>query len=579
MSSFSFQCPECEATLRSNNGAAPGKKVKCPTCQAIFAMPERPRVAEAPAAIREKPASPAPRRRLDEEDGDEERQRSKRNDEDREDDEVPRRKAKTRVREEDDDENEAPRRKAKGRVRDEDEVVDEVVDEEEPPRKSPRRREYEDEVIDEEYREEDVDYEERPRRKKRKKKRKARSSNRLAVLIIVGSLLFLLLTGGGTAAYFIWFHGVNWGSGNEEPWAFVHPDANVVFGVDFGAIANDPALGPQIEQALKSRPGGSTNFEQIKKDTGLEYKELFAQTVVALTVDPAHGGNPFAGMGGGPRGAGAGPPMTMVLKASRSFSQKKLAGSFKNAKQKKLNGKVYYEVDEQPFKYAFMPSNRTLVMTSAPESQLTAILGASNDKPTIADSAAMIRTVDKRTAWAIIPFTGKMREVMQEAIKQQPGAMKPMADAMSQAKGFGFWANLDANTLTIGFNLFCGDANTATQVANQAATALQQQKGDMGQLDMFLGMLPKTKQAIKELVESFQDSAQDTVMVGTGQVSRQTINDVVREFKGLGANFQGGAAPGGGAPGGGMAPGGPPPGGGKASGGGGRPGGGRKKGG
>jgi hypothetical protein len=624
MSTFSFQCPECDATLRSNNGAPPGKRVKCPTCQAIFAMPdrsspERPAVAESPAAIRDKPASLAPRRRLDEEDREEEPTRSKRNGEDREDD-VPRSRAKNRVRDVDEEEDQTPRGKAKRRV-DEDEVIDdeepprrsrprdddddvideeyreeddapprkakrrvreeEEADEEERPRRSKRRRDDDEDIIDEEYREEDDD-EERPRRKKRKKKRKAQRGSRAAVLIIVGSLLLLLLAGGGTAAYFIWFHGVNWGSGNEEPWAFVHPDANVVFSVDVASLANDPAIGPQIEQALRSR-GGSANFEQIKKETGLEFKELFAQTVVAMTVDPNQGANPFAGLGGGRRGSGNEPSMTLALKTSRSFSQKKVADSFKNARQKKLNGKIYYEIDEAPFKFAFMPSNRTLIMTSAPESQLNVILGASNDKPTLsADAVSMIRTMDKHTAWAAVPFTGKVRDVMQEAIKQQPGIIKPMADAMSQAKGFGFWANLDANTLMLGFSLFCADANTASQLANQAQGALQQQKADMGALDMFLGMLPKTKQAIKELTESFQYSAQDTRMVGSGQVSRQTVNDVIQEFRGLAGGMQGGGALGGGMPGGGMpggmGPGGPP-GGGNNPGGGNAPGGGKKSGG
>src|SRR6266498_3345416 len=33
-------CPECEKTLTLAKAPAPGKKVRCPRCQAVFAVPE-----------------------------------------------------------------------------------------------------------------------------------------------------------------------------------------------------------------------------------------------------------------------------------------------------------------------------------------------------------------------------------------------------------------------------------------------------------------------------------------------------------------------------------------------------------
>ena len=55
-------------------------------------------------------------------------------------------------------------------------------------------------------------------------------ANRLQRRLKAGQLL--LLGGGGTTAYFVWFHGVNGGSGNEDPLAFVPAGTEVIMGED-----------------------------------------------------------------------------------------------------------------------------------------------------------------------------------------------------------------------------------------------------------------------------------------------------------------------------------------------------------
>src|SRR5689334_1127316 len=42
-----FACPECGSTLKSKQELAAGTKIKCPKCQAIFAIPERDGAADA----------------------------------------------------------------------------------------------------------------------------------------------------------------------------------------------------------------------------------------------------------------------------------------------------------------------------------------------------------------------------------------------------------------------------------------------------------------------------------------------------------------------------------------------------
>src|SRR5262249_34030454 len=129
-----------------------------------------------------------------------------------------------------------------------------------------------------------------------------------------------------------------------------------------------------------------------------------------------------------------------------------------------------------------------------------------------------------------------------------------------KAKAFAAWANLDANALKVGGSVLCPDAGTASQLAKQGETSLQEMKGQMGQFDMFLAQLPKTKQALQEFMDSTKYMAEGPVMMTTAQISRQTLTDVIQEFQGLAGNLQGGGfLPAGGIgeqPGGGGRPGG-----------------------
>jgi hypothetical protein len=528
MAAPAFTCPECDVALRGADKVPAGKKVKCPSCSAIFVMPEQKKM-ETSVAIRDKPLPSVPARPV-------------RDDADEDNDEAPR--SKRRI--PDDDEEETPRRSK--RVRDDAETEDEA----------PRRRktsaagedfdivEEDDVVVEEEYREGD---EEGPRKKRRKKFKKARGPSKGLLIGAIAGIVLLLLGGGGLATYFIFFTNTNNLGTDVEPWTFVQSDANFVMGVDVATLMNDSVFGPQIETLLRGQAGGNSLLDDAKKETGLEFKELAAQVVLAANVDLAAAGNPFGGMGGFGGGMGPGnlPSFTIVMKSSKSFSQAKLANSFKNATRKKLNGKTYYEVSGGGFKYAYMPSNQHLVLTSVNETQLSAILDATKDKPAIAaDTVSLLRGISKNTFYLAMPLDAKMRDLMKQAVAGQPGAIQPMGDVMGQAKGFAFYAHLDANTFRLGFNILCADANTASQLAGQADAEFQKQKGALGMLDLFLGNLPKTKQGIKELVGSLKYSTDGANVVATAQVTRQTFNDAVQEIKGQAGNLQGGGlAPGG----------------------------------
>src|SRR5262249_3356062 len=126
----------------------------------------------------------------------------------------------------------------------------------------------------------DDEDDDRPRRKKGAAKGRRRSGG--AALLIGGAAALLLpLVGGAFGVYFIWFADINRGSGNEAPLAFRPGGPEALFGLDYPAVLADPTLGPQFEKAIREQGHSGDLFGNVKKETGLDFKELFAQTLVA----------------------------------------------------------------------------------------------------------------------------------------------------------------------------------------------------------------------------------------------------------------------------------------------------------
>jgi hypothetical protein len=366
----------------------------------------------------------------------------------------------------------------------------------------------------------------RPRMKRRKKKKGRKRRTGLLVAVLAAS--FAGLSGIALALWWFVFSGQNV---DAEPWVFVHSDANAIVGVDLDAVVKDLRFGPLIEDAVRTQ-GRFT--DEMRKQTGLEYKELFAQTVVAYTVDR----NFVAGIAD----MGLAPTVTLALRTSKAFSQAKMASSFKNSRKRKLNGQTYYEVDESPWRYAFMPSSRLVVVTSAPESQLAGMLGASASKPNVsAETASMIRNVNNKTVWGVMLMDARARPVMDDVIAAQPPALMLLKadDILRTTKALSWGINLDANRLQFGLNIFCADANTASKLASQAETRLQETRGQVGQLLDQLGELHKIKQVFREQLDSSKYRAEGSTIALTSQISLQTIGDAIKEFQELARNLPG----------------------------------------
>src|SRR5262249_29780261 len=223
-----------------------------------------------------------------------------------------------------------------------------------------------------------------------------------------------------------------------------------------------------------------------KKETGLEYKELLAQTVVASNLDTLN--NPAlmaGGMGGGGgggvpppppvqggpfgRGPGGGPgappgranAITMIARSSKPFDQKKVAKACKDANRKSAHGKSYYEVTEGEFRTLFMPSNRTLIFSSLSATDLDALFASDGTTPSVsADTAALVRGVDKMTFWMAFPFEGKTRTKLDDLLRNDPAPkeLQPVVEPAARGKGVALWGTLEGEQVKIGLNVACADA-------------------------------------------------------------------------------------------------------------------------
>ncbi|HZU37809.1 MAG TPA: hypothetical protein VFA18_17950, partial [Gemmataceae bacterium] len=430
-----------------------------------------------------------------------------------------------------DNEDEAPAAKAPGRLR--------KRDEEDLPRSRP--------VPAKRLREEEEDFEDRPHPKKSARSIKKQGGHRGLLIGVAGGVLLLaLLSGGGWVAYSYWFSGINRGSGEEDPLAYVPADSNFVAGLDLTALYNDPTLGPQIQEKFLGKNGSlDDNFlERVKTETGLRTQELFAQMTVAGKYDTSR-----ANLAGAGNKQDKPSNLTLVLRPSKPFDQKKVAKALKDPVQKRHQGMLYYEFKENDeTSTVFMPSNRTLVLTLLHGNQVEGIVGSNGQPALPVEAVTLIRGVAKNTGWVALLPGDEDRKTLVASLEKQPipAEGKIFTDALAKARGAAFYGHLDtqANLLKFGGSLLFGDNAAAADLTKQLNSQWDKQKG---QLPFLLLLLPPSvKKVAEEVTNSLKFSAEGSLSMVSAQVNRTTATEFFNEMQKGGPGLVGGAPPAGG---------------------------------
>ena len=481
-----FACPDCGSTLKSKQALAAGTKIKCPKCQTVFAIPERNGAADA-----------------------------------------------------DDEEAPPPRQPvAAGK-----ELAKKAGPK--PPPLRPRKEEFA------EYDDGDDDDKEEVRPKKKKKKFKGKKKSLPVSPALIGGIagVVLLLVVGGVLG-FIW-PGFLRSLGNE-PLAYVPPNSTFVMAAEVETLIDRVGLGAQVDQWLRQIPidPGEINPADCKKETDLEFKELFSQVTIAILSPLPEWQN------GKAKGV-------LVIKSKVPFDRSKVAHFFApKAQGERVKWKTVYKGKSKTGEptVLYVPTKQVAVIAvNMTDTELEPILASGGMKPLLApDTLTMVESVRQNQLWFTIPFDSNARQKLQQMIRSAPaGSSQETAAfqaALPNAKGAGAWLSVENNQVKLTMGMMCADADAAKKVTSEAQHSFDKQtKGITGamQMTVMMAFVPEPLRPFaQELLASVRFTAQEATATVSVQASLASIKNVIQMVQQAGPGmFMGGA--------GGMNPGGP----------------------
>ncbi len=463
MPATSVVCPECHTVLQSASAIPAGKRIKCPKCSNIFSPKAEEEEEGGSYGFQsdEKPAAPPP----------------------------PRKKPR---REEDEDEEEEPVRRAAPRNG----------------RSKPRRVErHEEEDDDRDYDEEEE--EERPRvvraRPKFNKKPKKKSGTGLVVALILGVTFLFLLAGGAVGGYVFLNWNKNRGTGEEDLLAYVPADSQVIMGFDLNTLMSQPSLA-SVRDVIKSGDSDNT-LEACRKQTGLEYKDLFGRIVIAIR-------EPGLNLRTGTTGLTM---YTMVSRSTAPFNQNKIRKGMREPSRKSFDRKTYFQINETPFTRLFMPSDRTILLSTVGDPEMEKLIGTEGTKPGLSPNALnLIREIQQDHFWVAIPTDGLMGGGFFPA-EVGPGA-PPQAEALAAAarklQGITFRANVAGSQAKLNLALHFSDGEAAKSATESIQGIWDNQIKPLGGLG--LAAVPND---VRPLVEQLIQNAQFATLGTQSQVN------------------------------------------------------------
>jgi hypothetical protein len=350
---------------------------------------------------------------------------------------------------------------------------------------------------------------------------KEKKSNALAIVLIAGGALLVLLLGGGAGAY--WYLNRDRNSRKvDDPFTYIPADSQILFGLDAGTLMGQPGIAAMVEQAGKQNLQG--NFlDQVKKETGLEFKDLF-NTVVAAALP-------------GPGGAfGPGAKQVTVIKSKVPFDQHKIRDSCKEPVAVRYQGRSYFKVNEPNFKLLYMPSNWIMVTTNASEPELQAWIA--NEAATVSNSPVieMAHEIQSNHFWAVISlgaFGSTLNQQLTEGAKS--GKLdRGLAESLKQARTAGMWGTLDSGTLNLTIGVACADSQSAKKVVS-GAKGLWNNTMTGGGAQAFAAAMffPKFRDLQRELNSTIRFSTQDQKALASARISLQTIQAVAQDAQAM----------------------------------------------
>jgi uncharacterized protein YkwD len=308
---------------------------------------------------------------------------------------------------------------------------------------------------------------------------------------------------------------INKGSGKEDPLAFVPPDANVLIGMNGPGMMGDKHLKTILEQNLSQLglvkmivDGGGA----CKKETGLELKDLFDTAIIALKM---------------PLSADKPESVTLIVKSSAPFDQKKLAAWATDKPAQKVKDKFYYDKhkDIPSAATVYMPSDRVLVISDIPAGKWEALFTTDGSKPTPSgDTQAVIRKADKAPFWIVLPLDAKAKEgrAAELAALLPAGMQGAYKKALGDAKTAAFAAQPEGGKIKISALLACGNDGAANELVGALQGGWAKVKDGLVKGLGEAGGLPK------DLAGTLQLSRDSNVAMATAVFSPESLDPLVK---------------------------------------------------
>jgi uncharacterized protein YkwD len=304
-----------------------------------------------------------------------------------------------------------------------------------------------------------------------------------------------------------------------DPLAFIPPDSNLVAGV-----RQVPQLTALMQPLLKQNRLESEFFQAI----GLE--DIAEQTILGFKIRPEEMRGPELL----PEEA------TLVIQSRTPFDIQRVQRGLGDGPAIKVKGKEYMPLklnadEANPLKFAFVASDRVVVLSSLPPERLNALFAAATKPALDDDMVRRIRQVDKSQFWAVMAVNRRLRKEIEANLaalgENVPAEFQPALTSLKQAEAVAVWGGLEGKQLRLHLGIDCPDA-TAAAALSTAGTKLWQTVKPLTQQKMVKDQLQALPAYIQDLANDFVDNIkfnnQDTMAQVSVELRSEPLMTLVK---------------------------------------------------
>ncbi|HEV3260086.1 MAG TPA: hypothetical protein VG013_24730, partial [Gemmataceae bacterium] len=172
------------------------------------------------------------------------------------------------------------------------------------------------------------------------------------------------------------------------------------------------------------------------------------------------------------------------------------------------------------------------------------------------DTVSMIHKAEKATVWFVLPISGSMKQQIDQLPRppagQVPPELKPVVDAVPNAKALGVWGTLEGEKASLHVALTCADEASAKSVAGGLQSWWNANIKGLAGMAIRAALLkaPRSMQKVAdELLSSTKFEYEGALAEASANAKMQSLEAVAKELPALvpqmGGFQQGGPAPGG----------------------------------